>query len=174
MGVAVAIRPATLQDAPALAALADRTFRDAFAADNSAADIDAYASAAFSLDQTQAELADPANTFLLADDASGTSVGYAKLRRGQAEPCVRGPRPVELQRIYVEQAAVGHGVGAALLAAVVDRARAEGFGTLWLGVWDRNPRAIRFYERGGFEVVGSHPFRLGSDEQTDLILERPV
>jgi ribosomal protein S18 acetylase RimI-like enzyme len=74
----------------------------------------------------------------------------------------------------VDQAAVGSGIGAALMRAVLDAARRNGRKTLWLGVWERNARAIAFYERWGFEVVGEHVFRLGSDEQTDLIMERAV
>ena len=170
--VTPAIRTASPADAPALAALAERTFRDAFAATNAPADLDAYAAQAFSVEQTRAELADPAATFWLALGADGTFVGYAKLRRGPAEPCVSGPAPVELQRIY--SGATGRGVGAALLAAALSAARAEGFGTVWLGVWDRNPRAVAFYEREGFRVVGSHSFRLGADDQTDLVMERPL
>jgi len=65
-------------------------------------------------------------------------------------------------------------VGAALMRASLDAARLSGHRTLWLGVWERNTRAISFYEQWQFATVGEHKFRLGSDNQTDLIMARPV
>lgn len=169
------IRNATGADAAPLAALAERTFRDTFAAVNTVDDIEAYVRAAFALDRVRGELADGANTFLLAftDDVARPN-GYAKLRTGTTEPSVTGPRPVELQRLYVDQSALGHGVGAALMRACLAAAGAAGHRTLWLGVWERNARAIAFYDRWGFATVGHHVFRLGSDDQTDLVMARPV
>ena len=169
------IRTATPADADALAALAERTFRDTFAKDNSADDMDAYVRDSFSLDRIRAELADDVNIFLLAFvDGAEQPAGYAKLRTGTTDPSVTGPDPVELQRIYVDRSVIGHGVGAALMRASLEAARAAGHRTLWLGVWERNAPAISFYERWNFETVGDHVFRLGSNDQTDLIMARPV
>ena len=177
------LRPASPADAGPLAALAGRTFRDTFAADNTPSDVEAYVRDAFGPGRVRAELGDAANTSLLAftDDAARPTgddaarpTGYAKLRTGTTDPSVRGPDPVELQRLYVDRRALGHGVGAALMRAALDAARSAGYGTLWLGVWERNARAIRFYERWGFRAVGDHVFRLGSDDQRDLVRARPV
>lgn len=169
------IRTATPADAEALAALAERTFRDTFADDNSTDDMEAYIRDSFSLDRVRAELADHLNTFLLAFmDGEKRLDGYAKLRTGTTDPSVTGPYPVELQRLYVDRSAMGHGVGATLMQASLDAARSAGHRTLWLGVWERNARAISFYERWQFETVGDHIFRLGSDHQTDLIMARSV
>jgi ribosomal protein S18 acetylase RimI-like enzyme len=169
------IRTATLADAEPLAALAERTFRDTFADDNSTADMDAYVRDSFSLDRVRAELAEDMNTFLLAFmDGEAQPHGYAKLRNGTTDPSVTGPDPVELQRLYVNPSTMGQGVGAALMRASLDAARSAGRRTLWLGVWERNARAITFYERWQFETVGEHVFRLGSDHQTDLIMARAV
>src|SRR5262245_37610249 len=98
------IRAATPADAEPLAALAERTFRDTFAQDNSADDMDAYVRDSFSPARVRAELADVANVYLLAfvDGATGPT-GYAKLRTGTTDPSVTGPDPVELQRIYVDR-----------------------------------------------------------------------
>ena len=91
------IRTATPDDADQLATLATRTFRDTFAADNSAADMKAYVRDSFSLERVQAELADHANTFVLAfANGEEQPSGYAKLRTGTANPSVTGPDPVEL------------------------------------------------------------------------------
>ena len=169
------IRSAIPADAEPLAALAERTFRDTFAADNAAADMDAYVRDAFSVDRIGAELAADANAYLLAfvgDEAP--PVGYAKLRSGTPDPCVTGPDPVELQRLYVDRSALGQGVGAALMQASLEAAGSARRRTLWLGVWERNARAIAFYRQWRFEAVGKHVFRLGSDDQTDLIMARPV
>ena len=78
---------------------------------------------------------------------------------------------MELCRIYCETAWQGCGVGSKLMQATHDQARAQGAETLWLGVWERNPRAIAFYERWGFRDVGSHIFVVGSDPQTDRIMQ---
>ena len=169
------IRTAHTGDIDTLAALAARTFQDAFARDNAPDDIQSYIRESFSTERLRSELTNPRNLFLLAYLAeAGPPHGYAKLRTGTTDASVKGPGPIELHRIYVDRSAVGRGVGAALMQASFDTARRGGHKTLWLGVWERNERAISFYKRWGFEVVGDHVFRLGSDDQTDLIMERPV
>lgn len=169
----VEVRAASVADAPQIADLAERTFRDSFADENAAADMDAYVNKAFALDRVRFELSVQENVFLVAE-APDRLLGYAKLRTGPAEPCVTGLAPLELHRIYVDSGAIGRGVGAALMRAVLAHAEETGHETLWLGVWERNARAIAFYERWEFVEVGSHVFQLGADAQTDLIMERPV
>jgi ribosomal protein S18 acetylase RimI-like enzyme len=169
------IRPAHTGDIDMLAALAARTFQDAFARDNAPDDIQSYIRESFSTERLRSELSNPRNLFLLACLAEADPpLGYAKLRTGTTDASVKGPNPVELHRIYVDKSAIGGGLGAALMKASLDAARRDGHKTLWLGVWERNERAISFYRRWGFEVVGHHVFRLGSDDQTDLIMERAV
>jgi ribosomal protein S18 acetylase RimI-like enzyme len=169
------IRTATPDDAERLAALAERTFRDTFAADNSTHDMDIYVRDAFSLDRVRAELVDDANTFLLAVvDGGEQQSGYAQIRIGTTDPSVNGPDPIELERLYADRSAIGRGVGAALMRASLDAAGSRGYRTMWLGVWERNDRAIAFYLKWGFKEVGDHVFQLGSDAQRDLIMERSV
>jgi len=169
------IRTAVPGDADTLAALAERTFRDTFADDNAPDDIAAYVSEAFSRARIRTELSDDANTFLLAFiDGEDEPAGYAKLRTGSGDPSVAGLAPVELQRLYVTRSTIGRGVGAALMQASLDTARRAGHRTIWLGVWERNPRAIAFYEQWEFAKVGAHEFTLGSDVQTDLIMARTL
>jgi ribosomal protein S18 acetylase RimI-like enzyme len=81
---------------------------------------------------------------------------------------------VQLHQIYVLERARSGGVGAALLQAVIAEARARGAASLWLGVWSQNPRAVRFYERHGFAIVGSHTFVLGTDAQRDHVMARAL
>ena len=169
------IRAGTPADAERLTALAEQTFRETFAPDNSPDDLEAYIRQSLSLDRIRAELADEASTFLLAfvnDDEQ--PAGYAKLRTGPADPNVTGPGPIELERLYVDRSVMGLGVGAALMRASLGEARSRGHRTLWLGVWERNSRAIAFYVKWGFVTVGDHVFQLGSDAQRDLIMERSL
>lgn len=176
----ISIRPATPHDATALAALGERTFRDAFAAHNRAEDMDVYVALAFGVRQQSAELGDPRVTCLVAESAGDgravASVGYAVVRQAADEvpECVTGPEPVELARLYVERPWHGRGVGEALMDAAIEAARVRGGRTLWLGVWEHNPRARAFYARRGFAEVGEHAFLLGADRQRDLLLARTI
>lgn len=169
----LAILDAVPEDAGLLADLGRRTFAETFAGTNDPVRLARFLEETYSPARQGEELRDPALTTLLAR-VDGVPAGFAQLRRGPGEPCVDGPAPVELQRIYALAAFLGTGVGKALLAACVDRARAAGFRTLWLGVWEHNPRALAFYARHGFRQVGSHPFDVGGDLQTDLILVRDL
>jgi GNAT superfamily N-acetyltransferase len=128
---------------------------------------------AFSLDQIKQELDDPQSVFLLAE-IDHELAGYAKLVFDYAEPGVTAERPVELNRLYSQQKFLGAGVGQRLMDECFDRARAYGHDVMWLGVWEYNPRAQRFYEKNGFEMCGKHVFLLGSDPQTDLLMQRSL
>jgi diamine N-acetyltransferase len=170
------LRPGRPDDALALAEFGARAFRDTFAAHNRPEDMDAYVSLAYGVRQQSDELADPRVSVIVADSAEGAMIGYAIVRQAPDEtpPCVTGERPVELTRIYVDQGWHGRGVGEALMRSVIERARERGAETLWLGVWEHNPRARAFYARWGFREVGEHSFPLGADIQRDLLLARPL
>ena len=169
----LAIRRANSEDAGLLAELGARTFYETFAADNAPEDMAAYVAASFNPAQQTAELADPASTFLIAE-VGGHAAGYAMLRAGEPAEGVEGPKPVELVRLYVSREWLGRGVGEALMRACVGEARQAGHGTIWLGVWERNGRAQAFYRKWDFRAVGEHVFRLGSDPQRDILMERAV
>ncbi len=169
----ITIRRAAAPDADLLAQLGRQTFFDSFASFNTPDNITAYLAASFNLVKQSAELAEPGTTFLIAQVGDET-VGYARLHAGPPEECVRGPMPIELVRIYAVKAWIGHGVGAALMQACLDEAARQGYQTIWLGVWEQNPRAIAFYEKWGFQKVGTHNFQLGDEAQTDWIMERTV
>jgi diamine N-acetyltransferase len=61
-------------------------------------------------------------------------------------------------------------MGSKLMSASLDEARQHACDTVWLGVWEKNQRAIEFYRKWGFRQTGSHIFSLGDDPQTDLIM----
>jgi diamine N-acetyltransferase len=169
----ISIREATLDDAKPLTDLAYTTFWDAFAhhPKNAPDDLNHYMRQAFNIEQISDELADERSIFLIADIDSKPA-GYAKLIVDNIEPGIVATRPVELSRLYSHQEFLGQGVGQDLMAACFERAKLDERDVMWLGVWEYNPRAQRFYEKNGFRVVGQHTFVLGSDRQTDLLMQK--
>ncbi len=163
------IRRGESADAAALAAFGAHTFLDTFGAANDPAHIDAYIDEAFGVAQQAAELADPATTILLAT-IDGTLVAYAQLRRGAAPDCVAHADTIELQRFYLDRVAHGSGIASTLMQAVRSTAATLGARTIWLGVWERNPRAIAFYAKSGYVDVGSKTFDVGPDRQVDRVM----
>lgn len=170
---APAIRVALADDAAPLAELAERTFRATFAPDNRDENIRLHCLRTYGAAIQAAEIADPRRTTIVADDG-GTLVGYAQLRWGPAPACVVAARPAEIQRIYVDGPWHGRGVAQALMAVMLECARGGGADRVWLGVWERNPRARSFYRRSGFSDVGEHAFRLGDEVQRDLVMARDL
>jgi ribosomal protein S18 acetylase RimI-like enzyme len=170
----IRVREATPAEADALAELGAVTFREAYAEHLDALDLDAYIGEVYVADRIAGELADPAYTYLVAE-AEGELIGFVLLYDEVPAPAgVPGERPLRLHRIYTRRAWWGAGVGPALMAATIERARQRGFSSVWLTVWDQNDRAIAFYRRNGFEVVGMHPFHLGREVHMDPVLARAV
>ena len=175
----VTIRPATADDAERLSEFARRVFDETFAAHNTAADMAASLDATFTPARQAAELRAANATILLAtvadDDGAGTIAGYAHLVfGGDGPPGVTGPAPAELKRLYVDRSFHGTGAAVRLMAAAIATAAARGARTLWLGVWEHNPRAIAFYAKRGFTDVGAQRFVLGADVQTDRVMMRAI
>lgn len=167
----IEIRGAVSGDAPMLAELSRITFRDAFHdhPKNAPEDMAAYMAQAFAVSQIEAELADPRSLFLIAE-IDGREAGYAKLLFGHREDPVDARFPVELCRLYSRTEFIGRGVGQSLMDECLRVARERGCDAMWLGVWEFNPRARRFYEKQGFRTIGRHVFQLGSDAQTDDLM----
>jgi ribosomal protein S18 acetylase RimI-like enzyme len=163
------IRRGIPADAAALARFAARTFAETFGSANDPAHLAEHLSTAYGIPQQQRELSDP-NCRTLLVDADGELAGYAQVRRHPPPPCVTGPRPVELARFYVDRPWHGRGIAAHLMTGVAEAAAELGGQTLWLGVWERNPRAIAFYTKSGFSDTGHTEFFVGPDRQTDRVL----
>ena len=169
----VTVRVATVEDAERVSDFAARSFSETFAADNTPEDMAMYLEGTFTPERLRCELGDPGQIVLLLE-AGAAVIAYAHLTWTPAAKGVTGEAPVELARFYVDRAWHGRGVAQRLMRHVLDAAARDGAGTLWLGVWERNPRAIAFYRKHGFVDVGSHSFVLGRDVQTDRIMQRPV
>jgi ribosomal protein S18 acetylase RimI-like enzyme len=103
-------------------------------------------------------------------EADGAMIGFSQLRPSHAHSSVAAERPAELNRIYVVSEWHGRGVARELLQHALDTASRAGCDRLWLGVWEHNKRAIAFYRKCGFEIVGSQAFMLGQDRQRDLVM----
>lgn len=151
------VRRAVPADAAALAELGARTFSDTFAAHNRAEDMEAYLAKTYREPLQRREIDDPAIVTLVVED-DGALVAFAQLRGS------------EIARFYVDRRHHGRGIAQMLMEATLDAARELGATTVWLGVWEHNARAIRFYEKCGFRDTGSQPFLLGSDLQTDRVM----
>lgn len=169
----VILRRATATDASLLSELGDRTFFDTFAAVNTPEDMAAYRASAFAPHIQAAELAAPLTTFLIAE-VEGCPSGYAMLHRGEVPDCIVGDSPIEVVRLYVVREWLGKGVGEALMRELITVARDLGAKTMWLGVWERNQRARAFYRKWGFREVGDHIFMLGTDAQTDILMQKEI
>ena len=169
------IRPAAAGDAAALAEFAERVFDEVFSEGNDEGDMASYLNEAFSPDIQRAEIQTSGAIVLLAiDPASSEIAGYLHIAPADRPACVSGDAAVELKRLYVEPRLHGKRIGKRLLDEGLARAKAAGAKTVWLGVWERNFKAQGFYTREGFTRVGEHPFVLGSDVQTDWIMQRSI
>jgi GNAT superfamily N-acetyltransferase len=169
----VQIRTGVEADAPALAAFAARTFEETFGPHNRPEDLHAHLQKAFGITQQTRELLNPNMVTLLAYDGA-MLVAFAQVQRQDPPAGILIERPIELHRFYVDHPAHGKGVAQRLMLAVHTAARAFHARHLWLGVWERNPRAIAFYKKAGFVDRGSHDFLVGTDRQTDRVLVAPV
>lgn len=169
----ITIRKATIADVSKLAALGRMTFVETFSDTNTKEDMTNYVQKAFNHEQVKSELLDESNTFLLAYDRD-TLAGYAKLRTGHEPEELAGEKAMEIQRIYVRQSFIGRKIGKHMMEECLKIAKKGKYGTIWLGVWEYNPRAIRFYENWGFEKFSKHSFLLGFDEQTDILMKKKI
>ena len=163
------LRKANLSDLPELLALARTSFVQAFTAGNKPENVQAYLAEAFTEDKLTKEIQETASTFIVASLA-GKLVGYTKLNLSAAQADVQDPASVEVARLYTLEEVWGTGLGQVLLDAAIAFGRQEGKTWLWLGVWEHNARAIRFYEKNGLCIFGSHPFPFGDEIQTDWLM----
>jgi ribosomal protein S18 acetylase RimI-like enzyme len=169
----VTLRRARADDVAALTELSRRTFIDTYAPHNRPEHLDLYLRQSLTPAQWQAELSTPGSVVLLAD-IGGALAGYAQVRQGFVPDCVRTAVPVELARLYVARECQGSGIGGVLMAGALEEARLRGGTGLWLGVWQKNERALGFYRRWKFETVGTQFFPMGPDLQEDWVMLREL
>lgn len=174
-GPDVLLRRGIPSDAPRLARVAAALFTETSGAANRPEDMTDYLASAFSEEQQRRELSEPSTRVWLAMEATGEIAGLAYVRLNVSPPtscAVSAQRPAELARLYTEQRWHGKGLGQQLMEAVLRTAREHESDIVWLGVWERNARAIAFYRKEGFETVGEQDFILGSSRQRDFVMVR--
>jgi GNAT superfamily N-acetyltransferase len=167
------VRPGLPTDADELTELSRSTFIETYAVHNTPEDMALYLRQSLTADQWRDTLRNPAYAVLLLEDDEGLA-GYTEVRQGYVPDCVKTARPVELSRLYVRKNRLGKGLGALLMSAAVETARARSATGLWLGVWQKNERAIAFYKKSGFTVVGAQVFPLGKDLQDDWVMMKAL
>jgi ribosomal protein S18 acetylase RimI-like enzyme len=169
----VILRPASLNDLESLRDLFVEVFRQTFAHSTSAENMERYVNTNLSAGQLRGELEVPDSGYVLA--LQGTSLlGFAKLRTGHTPTGLEGKNAMELQRMYVHSSARGKGIAQLLMNHCLAESVRRKADVIWLGVWEENHRAKKFYLRNGFSFFGSHTFWLGEDVQTDLLMMRDL
>ncbi len=169
----ITIRNVYPEDAQLLAELSAKTFYETFVSHNSEEDMQSYLEQNFTTSRLELELKEEGTIYLLALDGD-SAVGYAKMKRRAQPEGLYEENNIEIERIYSRKEYLGKKVGHSLMEACMNRAIQGGYKVVWLGVWEHNPRAISFYEKWGFEKFGSHPFLLGNDLQTDLLMKKTL
>lgn len=156
-----------------LAEIGRRTFAETFLADNTAEDMKKFLTETYDPKRLTAELQDPDSITFLAYEGD-TVLGYLKLNRGAAQTEEGFANSLEIQRIYVAKEAKGQGVGSHFMDLAEMQAKKWNLSYLWLGVWEHNPKAIRFYENKGFSKFSEHVFVVGDDRQTDWLMRKDL
>ena len=164
------IRKANTQDIGKLKEIGRLTFFETFSSDNSEENMNEYLKNGFSTEKLNNELSDPNAEFYFCE-LKGEVIGYLKVNSGQSQTELNDNKAFEIERIYVLKEIHGKKAGQLLYDKALELAKSRRADYVWLGVWEENPRAIRFYEKNGFVAFDKHIFKLGEDEQTDIMMK---
>lgn len=166
----IQIRRLTVEDATLLQQIGRTTFAQTFSSNNSKENMEKYLEEGFSLTKLQAEIDDPNAEFYFAT-LDNNIIGYLKLNIGQSQTEIKNANALEIERIYVLTEFHGQNIGQQLFEKALERANAQKVDFIWLGVWEENRRAIQFYSKNGFVAFDKHVFKLGDEEQTDIMMK---
>jgi len=173
MGHLVEVRKVLPDDLRAIQEIAKETFYETFAEANTEEDMERYLTDNFSDAKIAVELSNPNSQFYIAWEDERT-IGYLKINSGAAQTELQDETSLEIERIYVKKAYHGKKVGQILYEKALEIAQFKKKDYLWLGVWEENPKAIRFYEKNGFVAFDKHVFKFGGDEQTDIMMKKKL
>ncbi len=166
----ICIKLVTLNDIDQLQKIGRQTFSETFSAGNTEENITQYLEEGFSVTKLTSELSNNDAQFYFAT-LENNIIGYLKLNFGQAQTELQDEKALEIERIYVLKEFHGKGVGQILYDKAIQIARQKSADYVWLGVWEENPRAINFYKKNGFVEFDKHVFKLGNDNQTDIMMK---
>ena len=163
------IRIATINDIDQLCKIGKTTFVETYGEQNTPENLSNYLKEKFNKEQISDEIQTPKTIFLLVELENDT-IGYAKMRVNLEEN--PDSTALEIERIYISKNYHGQKFGAMLMQKCIDGAIENKYESIWLGVWEHNPKAFNFYQKWGFEVFGEHIFQLGDDAQTDFLMKK--
>lgn len=166
----ISIRKVTLQEIAQLQKIGRETFFETFSEVNTKENMAKYLDEGFSLQKLTSELENKNSEFYFAFH-DGNIIGYLKLNFGQSQTELKDEGALEIERIYVLKEFHGKKVGQLLYDKAISIANERKAEYVWLGVWEENPRAMQFYKKNGFVEFDKHVFRLGNDEQTDIMMK---
>ena len=169
----ILFRKCTVEDLSDLCTFSRAVFYETFRDSCSPEDMESFLDHAYSTEKLRGELLNPDSSFFLLYQ-EGVFAGYIKLNESPAQTDIHDPDALELERIYVSRSFQGTGLGSCLMERAVEIAKQRGRKYLWLGVWEKNEKAISFYRKHGFHRIGTHTFRIGGDAQTDYVLRRDL
>ena len=167
------IRKANIADATLLSRMGSETFYESYAAYNTPEDMQQYVNEHFTIAKLETVLQDAEREIYIAE-WNGEPAGYLQVSPKASEEHFPGQKALCIDRIYVYQKYQSQKIGAALMNRCIQAAEEWSSAYIWLWVWDRNPRAISFYERWGFIPFGTTTFILGTDRQTDILMYKPI
>lgn len=166
----IEIKKVTLDDIDQLQKIGRQTFYETFSTGNTEENMTKYLNEVFSTDKLTTELKDKNAEFYFAI-LNNNIIGYLKLNFGQSQTELQDDKGLEIERIYVLKDFLGKNVGQLLYYKAIEVAKQKNSDFVWLGVWEENPRAINFYKKNGFVEFDKHIFKLGNDEQTDIMMK---
>ena len=169
----IKLRKANVNDCEILQQIGRQTFFETFAAVNTEENMQIYLEESFDEKKVKNELTNPDSEFYLAVLHHKT-IGYLKINTGQAQTELKDSRTLEIERIYVLKEFYGKQVGQQLYLQAFKIAQEKQVDYIWLGVWERNERALGFYKKNGFIEFSKHIFKLGDDEQTDILMKKKL
>ncbi len=167
------IEKITISDIDELQKIGRQTFYETFSESNTEENMKNYLESGFSVDKIKTDLSDENAEFYFAK-IDKKIIGYLKLNFGQSQTELKDDKALEIERIYVLKEFQGKKVGQILYDKAIEIAKQKKADFVWLGVWEENPRAINFYKKNGFVEFDKHIFKLGNDEQTDIMMKLKI
>lgn len=163
------IRECSLDNIEIIKVISEQTFYETFSSENSKEDMEEYISQNFSYEQLETEIKTNGTKFYIVE-INDEVAAYMKLNFDTAQTESGHNNTLEVQRIYVLKEYKNNHIGKQLIQKAIEIGKTNHLTYIWLGVWENNINAIKFYEKQGFETFDTHIFKLGEDEQTDNLM----